>query len=213
LEDKIATIKELELEAASLELEEKAAKLRLIVIEKRESIAKLTLKTKDRSSCQEQRVRYTAPPTTDEKTSAPSAIQQADINLGEFYSEPSSSNKLPFPPDVYSQPCLQPSQGEGYGYTPESGYNSERLDLNPQSYLYTPDNNIKSKHRAILDFIPTTARTTMEDVSEHEIAPGWTLTTGRQTKLESVTPAQWVAANACILADIIRKSAGKINVQ
>ena len=32
--------------------------------------------------------------------------------------------------------------------------------------------------------------------------------TGNKTKLETVSPAQWVAANACILAEIVEESGG-----
>ena len=84
-----------------------------------------------------------------------------------------------------------------------------RVDLNPQSYLYNPrKEGPHSKYRAIIDYIPKSARTTGDDEEEFELLPNVRLTTGRRSKLDSVTPAQWTAANACILADLVEQSPG-----
>jgi hypothetical protein len=77
-----------------------------------------------------------------------------------------------------------------------------RVDLNPQVYLNRPPNQGKH-YRCIIDFIPRSARQSDE---EFEIATGVVLKVNPtiKPKLETVTPAQWVAANACILGDMIR---------
>ena len=81
-----------------------------------------------------------------------------------------------------------------------------RMDLNPQSYLYSPDMEGHGKHRSIIDYIPRGARNSSESQESCEMIPGLTITAGTKMKLEDITPAQWVAANSNILADIIRKS-------
>jgi hypothetical protein len=84
-----------------------------------------------------------------------------------------------------------------------------RLDLHPQSYLYTPNDPGTStkKYRSIVEYIPKGARQSAESAEEHEMAPGivLSLSGGKRIKLDSVTPAQWVSANACILADILKR--------
>ena len=96
-----------------------------------------------------------------------------------------------FPPGLFDDPTPRPSAGE-------------RLDLNPHSYLYVPrDRDVGGKkYRAIVDYIPSGSG--QEDLEEHEITPGLVLNvSGKKTKLDSISPAQWMAANANILADII----------
>ena len=110
-------------------------------------------------------------------------------------------------------PPLPPHTYQSSGYSPQQSSWGQRLDLNPQAYLYAPDSlPIGSKYRAIPDFIPKGARDSQEDFEEHEMSPGITLTINgrsKKSKLSSVTPAQWVAANACILADIVAKEGHK----
>jgi hypothetical protein len=74
-----------------------------------------------------------------------------------------------------------------------------RMDLEPQVYLRK---SVKVKYRPITDYI--TKLNTVED--EVPLADGVTVRISSSRKkppLELVTPAQWVAANALILADII----------
>ena len=216
---KKAVIEDLEAEAEALALEERAARLKLNIKERKAAIAQL--------ESQEKRVHFAKKPArskspdiieadamnhhpsqmTSRKGPMGPATHGADVNLGEFYGSHLYNNKPPYS-DIYEQPR---STNIGYNPPPENdqqcGSAMMRLDINPQSYLFSPDDPKRGKHRAIVDFIPTTARTSTEDaVEEHEIAPGVTIKAGRQTRLDSITPAQWVAANSCILADIIRKS-------
>ena len=223
MDTKRAEIKDLEAEAEVLELEEKAAKLRLKVKERKAAISLLENQAKTVHFSSAQPPEHKSEPSTSITQQATGTNQASrtpgDINLGELYSRSSQDSaplkKLDIPYlDIYKQ-LDSAKDYQGYKPPPEQetqpyGGATMRLDLNPQSYLYSPDDPQRGKHRAIVDFIPTTARKSSEEtaVAEHEIVPGLTLTTGRQTKLESVTPAQWVAGNACILADIIRKSPG-----
>ena len=77
-----------------------------------------------------------------------------------------------------------------------------RVDLDPQAFLHHNQGN-NNKYRHIVDFIPKSA---VHSDEEYELLDGLSIRVkGRnsQTKLETVTPAQWVSANARILADIM----------
>ena len=83
-----------------------------------------------------------------------------------------------------------------------------RMDLNPQSYLFSPKMEPPTKYRAIVAYIPKNARRLVDEKEEFEILPTVKLTTGKKCKLTSVTPAQWMAASACILAEIVSETPG-----
>ena len=76
----------------------------------------------------------------------------------------------------------------------------------PYLPLYSPDDPQRGKHRAIVCYKPTMAHRSNEEEEVHEIVPVVKFTMGYKTKLDSVSPAHWVAANACILAEIVKKS-------
>ncbi len=81
-------------------------------------------------------------------------------------------------------------------------YGTTRMDLDPQVYLTRADAGNKAK--TIIDFIPRAS--TMND-QEVEIGNGVILRLqgGTKPKLETITPAQWTAANARILAELIKE--------
>jgi hypothetical protein len=89
-----------------------------------------------------------------------------------------------------------------------------RLDLNPQVFLNMPTAASPStgKYRAIVDYVPKTARRNEEEI---ELASGVTikLKAGSKLKLENVSPAQWVTANSLILADIVQKESPHSDVR
>ena len=77
-----------------------------------------------------------------------------------------------------------------------------RVDLNPHSFLHRHEGNANKDYRRIVNFVPKAAHKTDEEI---ELVDGLSikLNHNQKLKLEAVTPAQWVAANACILADIL----------
>jgi hypothetical protein len=93
----------------------------------------------------------------------------------------------------------------------QGGSPLNRMDLNPHVYLDVPSDDATpqgNKYRAIVDFIPKNVRSSDEEV---EIAKGVVLkmkANFNKVRLDQVTPAQWVAANSRIMADIIQKECG-----
>jgi hypothetical protein len=77
----------------------------------------------------------------------------------------------------------------------------QRMDLDPQVYLHRGGEACEAKALLIPDFLPNA----VADVEEISLGPQATLTLKgrRQTKLQSVTPAQWIAANARIMASLV----------
>ena len=82
-----------------------------------------------------------------------------------------------------------------------------RMDLDPQVYLRQPG---KVKYKRIIDFIPRHSR---ED-EEFDLANGLSIKmkTGQKLKIEQVSPSQWIVANACILAEVIKERPGDQNL-
>lgn len=82
---------------------------------------------------------------------------------------------------------------------------SERVDLDPQVYLSTKRPQGEKAH-IIVDFLPAT-----ENVEEVALIPGTSLylKTGTKTKLREVSPAQWMSANARIMARLLDE--GRLN--
>jgi hypothetical protein len=76
-----------------------------------------------------------------------------------------------------------------------------RTDLDPRVYLQKPTS---SKYRPIVNYVSTASHVSDEEVS---IGEGVTVRIAGQNRkkprLENVTPAQWVAANSRILAELI----------
>lgn len=60
-----------------------------------------------------------------------------------------------------------------------------------------------NKFRGILEHIPPLAKSDTEEAVEYRLGPNVTLIVGNKAKLASVTPAQYMAANACILAALL----------
>ena len=150
-------------------------------------------------------------------------IAEGRLALQSASSTPQQQQSLPSPPAAQPPPPPPANNstrghagnlGELYelGALPPNSYQPNRLDLNPQCYLHIPATR-KSRYRSIPDFIPNMARGRGEDEEEHEVAPGVKMVVGRPSRLETVTPAQWVAASSCILADIIANHDHKCDVK
>ena len=71
-----------------------------------------------------------------------------------------------------------------------------RVDRDPQFYLHKASG--EAKPHLITDFVSDT----VTDTEEISLGPGATLklTSGTKPKLHAVSPAMWIAANACIMA-------------
>ena len=113
-----------------------------------------------------------------------------------------TSSGFDVPPGLFP-----PSLPSKYGQTRQMGIPPDRLDLNPQVYLNLPHmtSATGTKYRAIIDFIPKNARLSDEDI---ELADGLILKlkpNASKVRLENVTPAQWVVANANIFADMVHE--------
>ena len=205
-----ARITELENELKALELEEKRKKLEQAIREKKAAISQLssqeTLHHQQQQQQQQQQHQH------QEQTTAGTGSQQQQqtaVNLGELYSNNNPNLQGLGIQAKHSIPPGTTPKSADYAY----GENL-RLDLNPQCYLYSPNDPKRGKHRSIIDFIPTMARRSMEQREEvHEIAPEIKMLVGNQQKLDSVTPAQWVAANACILADIVKSAPPQVDIR
>lgn len=124
-----------------------------------------------------------------------SANQGEPMNLGEIYQN-----------ELKTCPCPSVNQHPAKHENLESLL---RMDLNPQSYLYSPSKEVSNgKYKYIPDFIPKSARTHHDEENEYEILPDVKLTTGKKNKLDNVTAAQWVAASSCILAELVDEYTG-----
>lgn len=192
------TLAALEAEYAELELAEKVEVAKRKVAEKRRNLESLRLDTGPKSRS--------------------TSHNGEPINLGDHY-----SNKLYHQPIGSKQDTLlsTPSSSDISGPRSSSDANdlckdlnrssdtsALRMDLNPQSYLFSPKMEPPTKYRAIVAYIPKSARRLVDEEEEFEILPTVKLTTGKKCKLDSVTPAQWMAASACILAEVVSETPG-----
>ena len=77
------------------------------------------------------------------------------------------------------------------------------MDLDPQIYLRRDGESESAKPLLITDFLPNA----VADVEEIELGPWATLTLkgGRQTKLQNVSPAQWIVTNARIMVTLLER--------
>lgn len=75
--------------------------------------------------------------------------------------------------------------------------------MDPQIYLKT-DTLVKKKYKKIINYIP---KSRANDDREVKLADGVYIKTdqGSKTKVDSVSPSQWITANASILAEIIKE--------
>ena len=202
------SVEELQEELKALDLKEKQWKLQEEVTRKKASIAdiqKSVLLDSKNAKIKKKKRKGLGRDSDHMKLGYP-------YNSMSSYPPPPPHHSASMPPPSPNPLAFAPQPYQYSGYSPEQSPWGQRLDLNPQAYLYAPDSsNISSKYRAIPDFIPKGARDSQEDFEEHEMSPGITLTINgksKKSKLSSVTPAQWVAANACILADIVAKEQG-----
>ena len=107
------------------------------------------------------------------------------------------------------QHCLQPtwSWASQHNQVPLPAQNSymgslARMDLNPRVYLQNEESG-KLKYRAIVDYVPHLSHRETNDSDQIDLMGGFSLrSTSRKIKLEQVTVAKWVAANARILGEI-----------
>lgn len=203
-------LEELQRQAEALRRQEQVAQLKLTIRQSQQNIEELTKKLTytDHVGSQPppnpqlaspqppaQQQTPTQPPSNQQQLPIPQPStqqQQLGINLGEFYS---NNNVNVYSADEQTQPPV--NSGE-YGSMP-------RLDLNPQSALFSPNDVRRGKHKAIVDYLPPSVRKS-EPSDEHELTPSVMMSVGRRVKLDSVSPAQWMAANACILAELLRES-------
>ena len=197
---KRAEIEDLEAEMEALELEERAASLQQNIKRKKAAIDHIRSGTVHPGQNQQ------VPPGLD-------LHNRKEVNLGELYAGNTYGPMHTIDIDTSTnRHDIQANATKGYQYTPDgsdasNGVNTLlRLDLKPQSYLYSPEDAQRGKYRAIVDYIPTMARRSSEEEEVREIAPGLKFSTGSRVKLDTVTPAQWVAANACICADTLKKA-------
>lgn len=103
--------------------------------------------------------------------------------------------------DIYSSQAISRNQ------------NAMRVDLNPQSYLYSPKmESVSTKYKPIVDYIPKSAKGDAVE-EEYELLPDLKLSAGKKAKLDAVTPAQWMAASSCILAELVQESHSSNAVQ
>lgn len=208
---KKAELDDLQAEAEALEVEEKLTKLKLEVRNKKANIDQMN-----------GLLSAPMPTQSDPSRSRPSSIPvepqvpKANDPAYQFNQWPTDTPYSQYKPPLTSYDAAKWGDPQVQMFQPppqaQLQYNTNptslRLDLNPQSYLFTPSTRT-AKYRSVLDFIPRNARHSRETPEEHEMIPGrvtLSITGGRSLKLESVTPAQWVAANANILADILKKS-------
>ena len=125
------------------------------------------------------------------------AVKDKERRISELDKQVSSSTvQIPHPMLGLSAPPAQ-ATGRASLHDPLA-----RMDLNPRVYLGSPGASAK-KYRAIVDFVPRNSRD--DSFEEVPIGGGYTLHSSKKNKLDNVTPAQWVAANSRILADILLK--------
>ena len=110
--------------------------------------------------------------------------------------------------DTTPQPSsLRPSSSQHHSPQPrmQTGMptlvsGSTRMDLDPQVYLMK---TCDVKYKPICDFIPRAATIIEEEVDMgNGVFIKWK--SGAKPKLETITPAQWIVANARILGELIR---------
>ena len=153
----------------------------------------------------------------------PTIQGEQSINLGELYApHATSQNAVPVmgilnqsqEPSMYSQvqaggpynqalPGVQTANPYSQVHAPGLQHPSLRVDCDPEAYTYSPFRPTQSKHLSILDFIPEAARHRADDEEELELGPNVRLLTGRKTKLDNVSPAQYMAASAGILSHLL----------
>ena len=152
----------------------------------------------------------TAPPPA--ATTAAASVATAEpngefINLGEYYAPQATGiPQLSVLPAQAQQAPIQPAQYAAQTQLASTLLAQPQLltGLDPMAHFHTPKGAL-SKYKKISDYIPDAARCgPVED--EIEIAPNVRIvTSGRKRALDTVSSSQWVAANACILAELLQE--------
>ena len=169
-------MEEMDEEMNKLSVREKAMGKKIALEEKRKSLADMTAKLRS---------------LTEAAPQAPSVVTpQSDIADSQAGQQPTVAALGMNIGDNQAPPISQPQY-------------MARMDVNPQVYLHTASIGKKPKYRSILDFIPTNYNGTDEEITE--LGGGVSIHSRSRKKIENVTPAQWVCANALILADILQK--------
>ena len=171
------SVEEMAAELEQLDLEEKKLELKVQLDQKKANVAKLRSQS---ATIKAQKLKK-------------------ETQLKHGSSKVRSSHDRIYYPDSMQVP---PYYGETQAQSSRHPH-SMRMDLDPQAYLKVASKE-KSEYRSVVDFVPRSSRR-KKDEEEYDFGKFvMSMKSGPKPKLENTSPAQWVSANALILAEIIK---------